>query len=82
MPLALRCPLRQQVEGYANLIRVLLSHWLLVRTAWPDETVGALDALRILRTQVPLLARLVFTRLVYASRPIPPPRFCRRSAAV
>jgi hypothetical protein len=47
-------PLRQQCEGYAKLLGVLVAHWLLV-TGWQHEALGALDALRLIRTYTPLL---------------------------
>jgi hypothetical protein len=50
-------PIRQQCEGYAKLLGVLVAHWLLLVTGWHHHTLGALDALRIVRTQVPLLLR-------------------------
>lgn len=50
-------PLRQQCEGYAKLLGVLVAHWLLLATGWHHNTLGAVDALRILRTYVPLLSR-------------------------
>lgn len=50
-------PFRQQCEGYAKLLGVLLAHWLLLVSGWQPHTLGALDALRLLRTYVPLLMR-------------------------
>ena len=50
-------PLRQHCEGYAKLLSVLLAHWMLLVTGWHHDRLGALDALRILRTYVPLLQR-------------------------
>jgi hypothetical protein len=50
-------PLRQQCEGYAKLLGVLVAHWLLLVSAWQQDALGALDALRIVRTHVPLLMR-------------------------
>ena len=50
-------PLRQQCEGYAKLLGVLVSHWLLLVSGWQPHLLGALDALRLLRTYVPLLMR-------------------------
>lgn len=50
-------PIRQQVEGYAKLLGVLIAHWMLLVTGWQHDRLGAVDALRILRTYVPLLQR-------------------------
>jgi hypothetical protein len=50
-------PLRQQCEGYAKLLGVLVAHWLLLVSGWQHDALGALDALRIVRTQIPLLMR-------------------------
>jgi hypothetical protein len=52
-------PIRQHCEAYAKLLGVLLAHWLLLVTGWQHPTLGALDALRILRSYVPLLQRAV-----------------------
>jgi hypothetical protein len=54
-------PLRQQCEGYAKLLGVIVSHWLLLVAGWEHDRLSAVDALRILRTHLPLLQRaLVF----------------------
>lgn len=50
-------PLRQQCEGYAKLLGVLVAHWLLLVSGWQQHTLAALDALRLLRTHIPLLMR-------------------------
>lgn len=50
-------PIRQQCEGYAKLLGVLVAHWLLLVSGWHHHALGALDALRIVRTHVPLLMR-------------------------
>jgi len=50
-------PVRQHCEGYAKLLGVLLAHWMLLVTGWHHPTLGMLDALRILRSYVPLLQR-------------------------
>lgn len=50
-------PIRQLCEGYAKLLGVLVAHWLLLVSGWQHTTLGALDALRILRSHVPLLMR-------------------------
>lgn len=50
-------PLRQQCEGYAKLLGVLIAHWTLLVAGWQQHHVGALDALRILRSHVPVLVR-------------------------
>lgn len=50
-------PLRQQCEGYARLMGVLIAHWTLLVAGWRPDQVSAVDALRILRTYVPWLQR-------------------------
>lgn len=50
-------PLRQQCEGLAKLIGVLIAHWLLLVTGWHHDTLAALDALRIVKFHIPLLMR-------------------------
>jgi Transposase DDE domain len=50
-------PVRQQCEGYAKLLGVLVAHWVLLVSGWQQQRLGAVDALRILRTYVPLLQR-------------------------
>lgn len=48
-------PLRQQCEGYAKLLAVLVAHWTLLVAGWQHNHLSPLDALRILRTHVPSL---------------------------
>jgi hypothetical protein len=48
-------PLRQQCEGYAKLLGILVAHWMLLVSGWQHDRLGALDALRILRTHLPRL---------------------------
>lgn len=50
-------PIRQQVEGYARLLGVLIAHWMLLVTGWHQDRLGAVDALRLVRTYLPLLQR-------------------------
>ena len=45
-------PLRQQCEGFAKLLGVLIAHWVLLVTGWQPQHVSALDALRILRSHI------------------------------
>jgi Transposase DDE domain len=75
-------PIRQQCEGYAKLLGVLVAHWLLLVSGWQPHTLGALDALRLLRSHVPLLMRafrqpflwtLLFDWLQADLRLAPPP---------
>jgi hypothetical protein len=56
-------PQRQQCEGYAKLLGVLVAHWLLLVAGWQHDRLSAVDALRILRTHLPLLRRA----FIYAS---------------
>lgn len=48
-------PLRQQCEGYAKLLGVLIAHWSLLVAGWQPHRIGMLDAFRILRSHVPHL---------------------------
>ena len=50
-------PIRQQCEGYGKLLGVMIAHWLLLVTGWQAMGFSALDALRLVRTHVPLLMR-------------------------
>ena len=56
-----RDPLRQQCEGYAKLLGVLVAHWALLVSGWQPHTQRALDALRVARTHMPLLMRALRT---------------------
>ncbi len=49
-------PIRQQVEGYAKLLALLIAHWSLLVADWNPHTLSPLDALRILRTHLVLLS--------------------------
>ena len=50
-------PIRQQVEGLAKLIGVILAHWLLLVSGWSLDALSPLDALRLLRAYLPALWR-------------------------
>ena len=50
-------PIRQQCEGYAKLLGVLVAHWLLLVSGWQHDALGALDALRIVRAHASLFMR-------------------------
>jgi hypothetical protein len=52
-------PIRQQAEGYGKLLGVLVAHWTLLVAGWQHDRLSAVDALRILRTHLPLLQRAV-----------------------
>jgi hypothetical protein len=60
-----RDPVRQQCEGYAKLLGLLVAHWLLLVSGWHHDALGALDALRIIRTHVPLLMRALAQRALW-----------------
>jgi hypothetical protein len=45
-------PIRQQCEGYAKLLGILIAHWVLLVAGWQLHRLSALDALRILRSHV------------------------------
>ena len=44
--------IRQHCEGYAKLLAVLIAHWTLLVAGWQPHRLGALDALRILRSHI------------------------------
>ncbi len=45
-------PIRQQCEGYAKLLGILIAHWVLLVAGWQPHRLSALDALRILRSHI------------------------------
>lgn len=45
-------PIRQQAEGFAKLLGVLIAHWVLLVSGWQPQQLSALDALRILRSHI------------------------------
>ena len=59
-------PLRQQVEGYAKLLGLLIAHWSLLVAGWQPHALGALDALRLLRAHLPLLRRVLSYTYAFA----------------
>jgi len=52
-------PVRQLVELYAKLIAVIIQHWLLLVTCWPDDRVSLTKASRLVRDQLPLLIAIL-----------------------
>lgn len=60
-------PLRQQAEGFAKLLGVVVAHWLLLVSSWQDQSLGAVDALRIIRTHIPFLYRAFAQPSLWAS---------------
>lgn len=48
-------PVRQLVELYAKLIAVIVQHWLILVTSWPDDRVSLTKAARLVRDQLPQL---------------------------
>jgi hypothetical protein len=50
-------PIRQQCEGYAKLLGALIQHWVLLVSGWQLQAVCPLEALRIVRTHIPLMIR-------------------------
>jgi hypothetical protein len=50
-------PIRQQCEGYAKLLGVMVAHWVLLVAGWHPDTIPSLDALRVVRTHLTLLFR-------------------------
>lgn len=55
-------PIRQQCEGYAKLLGVLIAHWVLLVADWQPQRLGALDALRILHTHMTLFHQALARR--------------------
>jgi Transposase DDE domain len=51
-------PIRQQCEGYAKLLGVLVAHWLLLVSGGQHDALGALDARRGIGSHIPLLMRV------------------------
>jgi Transposase DDE domain len=45
-------PIRQQCEGYAKLLGVLIAHWILLVAGWQPQRLSPLDALRIFRSHI------------------------------
>ena len=45
-------PIRQQCEGLAKLLGVLIAHWVLLVAGWQPQHLSPLDALRILRSHI------------------------------
>lgn len=48
-------PVRQLVELYARLIALLLQHWLVLTTCWPDPALSLVKATNLIREQTPQL---------------------------
>ena len=59
-------PIRQQCEGYAKLLGILVAHWLLLVAGWQHDRLGAVDALHILRTHIPRLRTAFLDFSVFA----------------
>ena len=60
-------PIRQQCEGYAKLLGVLIAHWVLLVAGWQPHCLGALDALRILRAHITLFHQALARRSRFRS---------------
>lgn len=50
-------PFRQHIDGYAKLLGILISHWVLLVSGWQHDTLSPVDALRIIRSNLVLLQR-------------------------
>lgn len=48
-------PVRQLVELFAKLVAVIIQHWLILVTCWPDDRVSLTKASRLIRDQLPQL---------------------------
>lgn len=48
-------PVRQLVELYAKLTAVIIQHWLILVTCWPDDRVSLTKASRLIRDLLPQL---------------------------
>jgi len=59
-------PLRQRGQGYAKLLAVLIAHWTLLVSGWQGDRQSPLDALRLVRTYIPLLIRACTYPSVFA----------------
>lgn len=59
-------PIRQQCEGYAKLLGVLVAHWLLLVSGWTLDALGALDAFHLVQSYVPVLMRAFRQPLLWA----------------
>jgi len=59
-------PVRQLVELYAKLIAVIVQHWLLLATCWPDDRLSLTKAARLLRDQAPQLIAVFADRQALA----------------
>jgi hypothetical protein len=55
-------PIRQQCEGLAKLLGVLIAHWVLLISGWQPQTLSALDALRILRSHIAQFHHALYLR--------------------
>lgn len=60
-------PIRQQCEGYAKLLGVLIAHWLLLVSGWQPHRLSSLDALRILRSHINSLHHALLQRSLFRS---------------
>ena len=56
-------PIRQQVEGYAKLLGLLIAHWCLLVADWNPDTLSPVDALRLLRTHLSHLRYALLSHL-------------------
>jgi hypothetical protein len=48
-------PFRQQCEGLAKLLGVIIAHWSLLVSGWQLDLLSPVDALRLVRTFIPTL---------------------------
>ncbi len=53
-------PIRQQCEGYAKLIGVLVAHWTLLTAGWNHDRLSPVDALHIIRDYALSLRQALF----------------------
>lgn len=52
-------PVRQMVELYARMTTVIVQHWLILTTLWPDERLSLIKATRLIRDQLPQLIQTI-----------------------
>ena len=48
-------PVRQLVQLYARMVAVIVQHWLILTTLWPDDRLSLTKATRLIREQLPVL---------------------------
>jgi Transposase DDE domain len=60
-------PVRQLIELFSRLLGVVLQHWVLITTGWPQGRLSVVKAARVLREFVPVLLSVWRDRKALAS---------------